>query len=173
MPRVQIDGAGTSATLASKYATSVFAAPPPKAVAKSRSMGAAPTSEDMLVRLLSEITDVTARLGRVLDAKVAPGEADRTVVALAVNRGVLDIVANFLCSARHNLPGGDALVRTRVVAFSADAETARALGPSVAATRAGKGCDVGQLQTAPISVVFHSFRLMFGRASKSRNGLEA
>ena len=38
---------------------------------------------------------------------------------------------------------------------------------------AGKGCEGGQLQTAPISVVFHSFRLMFGRAIISRNGLEA
>ena len=39
--------------------------------------------------------------------------------------------------------------------------------------RAGKGCDIGQLQTAPISVVFHSFRLTFGRAVISRNSLEA
>ena len=38
---------------------------------------------------------------------------------------------------------------------------------------AGKGRDVGQLQTAPISVVFHSFRLNFRRATISRNGLEA
>ena len=41
------------------------------------------------------------------------------------------------------------------------------------ATRAGKGCDVGQLRAAPLSVVFHSFRLIFRRAIISRNGLEA
>ena len=38
--------------------------------------------------------------------------------------------------------------------------------------RAGNGRDVGQLQTAPISVVLHSFRLIFRRAIISRNGLE-
>ena len=38
---------------------------------------------------------------------------------------------------------------------------------------AGHGRDVGQLQTAPPSVVFHSFRLIFRRASISRDGLEA
>ena len=39
--------------------------------------------------------------------------------------------------------------------------------------RAGKGRDIGQLQTAPISVVSHSFRLILERAIISRNGLEA
>ena len=39
--------------------------------------------------------------------------------------------------------------------------------------RAGEGRDVGQLQTAPLSVAFHSFRLLFGRAILSRSGLEA
>ena len=34
-------------------------------------------------------------------------------------------------------------------------------------------CEGGQLQTAPISVVSHSFRLIFGRVIISRNGLEA
>ena len=38
---------------------------------------------------------------------------------------------------------------------------------------AGHGCDVVPLQTAPLSVVSHSFRLIFGRAIISRNGLEA
>ena len=38
---------------------------------------------------------------------------------------------------------------------------------------AGNGCDVGQLQTAPLSVVSHSFRLIFRRMIISRNGLEA
>ena len=38
--------------------------------------------------------------------------------------------------------------------------------------RAGKGRGVGQLQTAPISVGFHSFRLIFRRAIISRNSFE-
>ena len=39
--------------------------------------------------------------------------------------------------------------------------------------RAAQGCEGGQLQTAPILVVFHSFWLMFRRGIISRNGLEA
>ena len=38
------------------------------------------------------------------------------------------------------------------------------------ALRAGKACDVGQLQTAPLSVVSHAFWQMFGRAIISRSG---
>ena len=45
-------------------------------------------------------------------------------------------------------------------------------GPDVA-IGAGTGCDVGQLQTAPLSVVSHSFRLIFRRAIVSRSDLEA
>ena len=41
-----------------------------------------------------------------------------------------------------------------------------------ATLRAGPGCAVGNLQTAPISVVFHSFRLSFRRAIIPRSGLE-
>ena len=47
-----------------------------------------------------------------------------------------------------------------------------AVGGIWAKTGAGKGCDIGQLQTAPLSVAFHSFRLIFKRAIISRNGLE-
>ena len=39
--------------------------------------------------------------------------------------------------------------------------------------RQNLGCEGGQLQTAPLSVVFHSSRLIFRRAIISRNGLEA
>ena len=40
--------------------------------------------------------------------------------------------------------------------------------------RAGKGCKVGQLQRLlPMSVVSHSFRLIWGRVIISWNGLEA
>ena len=38
---------------------------------------------------------------------------------------------------------------------------------------AGQGRDVGQLQTAPLSVVFHSFRRTFGRGIIARSGLDA
>ena len=41
-----------------------------------------------------------------------------------------------------------------------------------AANRAAQGCEGGQLQTAPISVVFHSFRPIFRRAIISRSDLE-
>ena len=37
---------------------------------------------------------------------------------------------------------------------------------------AGKACDVGQLQTAPLSVVSHSFRLISRRAIISRSDLD-
>ena len=41
-----------------------------------------------------------------------------------------------------------------------------------ARARAAKGREGGQLQTAPISVDFHSFWLIFGRVIISRNGLD-
>ena len=47
-----------------------------------------------------------------------------------------------------------------------------AVGGVWAKTRAGNGCDIGQLQTAPLSVAFHSFRLIFRRPIISRSGLE-
>ena len=46
-------------------------------------------------------------------------------------------------------------------------------GRPLVALRAGKGRDIGQLHTAPLSVVFHSLRLISRRAIISRNGLEA
>jgi hypothetical protein len=45
--------------------------------------------------------------------------------------------------------------------------------PAEVAFGAGRGCDIGQLQAAPLSVVVHSFRLIFRRAIISRSGLEA
>ena len=42
-----------------------------------------------------------------------------------------------------------------------------------ASTGAGQACDIGQRQTAPLSVVFYPFRLSFRRGRISRNGLEA
>ena len=48
----------------------------------------------------------------------------------------------------------------------------RELGAKKVFDGAGKACDVGQLQTAPLSVVSHSFRLMFRRAIISRSDLD-
>ena len=129
VPRVKLEGAPNATTVrfASKYETSVFGATPPKAVAKSAAIAGAPTSEALLLGLLADVDAVVGALAPVL-AKVPRGP----VIALAVNRGVLDIVANFLCSARHNVEGP--VARDRVVAFAADEATAKALDGAVAAT---------------------------------------
>ena len=60
-----------------------------------------------------------------------------------------------------------------VAPLPAPEDLRRDLGPSdVVWLGAGKGCEVGQLQTAPLSVAFHSFRLIFRRPIISRSGLE-
>ncbi|KAH8074657.1 nucleotide-diphospho-sugar transferase [Aureococcus anophagefferens] len=125
VPRVKLEGEPNATTVrfASKYETSVFGATPPKAVAKSAAIAGAPTSA-LLLGLLADVGAVVGALAPVL-AKVPRGP----VVALAVNRGVLDIVANFLCSEAQ---------RRRPVAttssFAADEATAAALDGAVAAT---------------------------------------
>lgn len=127
LARVKLDA---STPYVSKYHGSVAGAPRgPRATAAP----GFPSVEKLLTNLLVNADAVVAELEPVLNERVAVGQTDRTVVVLAVNRGVLDLVANFLCSARHNIKGGDALVKDRAVVFAADADAARALEPSVAA----------------------------------------
>ena len=94
------------------------------------------------------------RRGRDAPPTAQPGVARRSRLKLVAGDVVTEEVD--LAIADH----GAGLAKIRDV-----------LAPHVPA-RAGKGCDIGQLQTARISVVFHSFWLIFGRAIISRNGLD-
>ena len=96
------------------------------------------------------------------------GGADAILFAGAADRSN---VASVLTHTREkrgfmNLGADERAALLATLAYAAGGATCRHV-----ALRAGKGCEVGQLQTAPLWVVFHSFRLMFRRAIISRNGL--
>ena len=103
-------------------------------------------------------SDETAREVRALDARLAPRHAKRPQVVLA---GV---------DSCQRLSG----VALKLLAFERFlSEYPQWRGRCILVQYgAGKGYDLGQLQTAPISVASHSFRLIFRRAIISRSHLE-
>ena len=87
--------AGTEDAFMSRYRTKVFSAQP--RIGAKTQLGE--SGESLLARLLGSLDDVLVKLQTVIKKLPRP---KGPVVVLAVNAGVLDIVMNLICSAKHN-----------------------------------------------------------------------